>query len=93
MDVRFSLADLRALFRLPLRSTPAPPMLTQIPSQGTISAGRNAEKRKARAASKSLRQRLVAKALPGTRVPKLEYSRLMIDMLANRRLRQRAVQS
>jgi hypothetical protein len=68
----------------------SPGRLVRIAHSGsTFNAGRNAEKRAARNASKALRARLVAKA-NGKRVPKLEHSRLMIDMLANRQLRQRA---
>lgn len=59
-------------------------------SGSTFSAGRNAEKRKARAAERELRPQIMA-IDPHARMPKQHLSRLTVDMLANRRLRQRGV--
>jgi hypothetical protein len=61
-------------------------------SSGTFNAGRNAEKRKARAENRAMRKHLVDAYLAGNlpvRPAKRKYSPKLIEMLANRRLRQR----
>lgn len=62
-------------------------------SGGTFKAGRNAEKREARAREKELRLTQVEAAASGFIVyaPKRHQSRRTVEMLANRRLRQRGV--
>lgn len=100
---RFTMADLRALFRLPIRSR-APLPAHSVPSAGTFNAGRNAEKRAARDNEAKNRRDLVKLRdaaytfdIPNPPrkggVPKVRCSRLVTDMLANRRLRQRGVRS
>lgn len=59
----------------------------------TFSAGRNAEKRTARRREKLLRQNEVVLSSAGDRAPKRIRSRLTVDMLADRRLRQRGGES
>lgn len=59
----------------------------------TFNDGRNAAKRDARAAEKALRKDAIAKFLAGdftVNPAKVRRSRLMVTMLADRRLRQRA---
>ncbi len=58
----------------------------------TFNAGRNAEKRAARASEAFLRKDAVSAALAGdftVSTAKVRRSRLMVNMLADRRLRQR----
>lgn len=55
----------------------------------TFNAGRNAEKRAARRREKLLRQSHVSLSSAGDRAPKRIRSGLTVDMLSDRRLRQR----
>lgn len=61
--------------------------------QGTFRAGRNEEKRDARRREKFLRVEQVAALANGliAFAPKRHQSRLTVDMLANRRLRQQGL--
>lgn len=59
---------------------------------GTFNVGRNREKRAARTLEVTLRKDAVDRHRTGgftDRAPKVKRSRLMINLLANRRLRQR----
>jgi hypothetical protein len=61
---------------------------------GTFNAGRNRQKRAARAAEVQLRQQAIRRFQTGdltVNTAKVKRSRLMVDLLANRRLRQRQV--
>jgi hypothetical protein len=64
-------------------------------SGSTFNAGRNAEKRDARERERELRATQVEAARTGfiSHAPKRHQSRSTVDMLANRRLRQRGVRS
>jgi hypothetical protein len=55
---------------------------------GTFNVGRNREKRAARTREAALRKDAVDRGFGG-RAPKVKRSRLMINLLADRRLRQR----
>ena len=63
---------------------------TVLHSGGTFKAGRNSEKREARAREKDLRVTQVTASLSGfiAYAPKCHQSRRTVQMLANRRLRQ-----
>lgn len=61
-------------------------------AKGTFGNGRNAEKRVAREAQEVFRRHVV-RAAGGEASPKRKYSRQLINMLANRRLRQRGLAS
>lgn len=104
--MKFSLVDLRAAFRLPIRTRAPLHIHHSVPSAGTFRAGRNAEKRAARAEDAKNRAsmiklcddvhamdvalcaRLGGAPKPIVHIPKRHASTKMIDMLANRRLRQ-----
>jgi hypothetical protein len=56
---------------------------------GTFNVGRNREKRAARAVEAQLRQEAIQRYPVGVKTPKIKRSRLMVNLLADRRLRQR----
>lgn len=65
------------------------PTARQLRALRNAGIGRNAEKRAARAAEVEMRAGIVATTQPSIRVAKRKRTLLMINMLANRRLRQR----
>ncbi len=72
---------------------PKPVYGRRVHSGDTFNAGRNKEKREARQRERLMRREQVAVFQSGLIVyaPKRHQSRLTLDMLANRRLRQRGV--